>query len=324
MMKRLTTTLMAATSILVLSACASTGTTAPGGDDTAVAEPTKITVGAIPIGDVAPIHLGLAQGFFADEGLDLTIESVAGGAVAVPGVVSGSFDFAFGNMVSLMVARDKGLDLTYVTNGTTTTGSSEGDFAAVVVMDDSDIQTVTDLEGATVSSNNLSNIGDTSIRTAVDNAGGDGSAVTFVEVAFPSALAALETGQIDAALILEPFLTPALQNGARVVSWNYAETDPNLDIGGYFTTGKVIKDKPELVASFTRAMKRSLEFAQDHPEDVRHVIGTYTKTDPALLAEITLPRFKPEFDRHAATVLGQAALKYGTISAAPDLDALLP
>ena len=322
MMKRLTTSLVAVASIFLLGAC---GSAVPGPDEiSSEGELTKVSVGAIPIGDVAPVHLGLAKGFFKDEGLDLTIETVSGGAVAVPGVVSGSFDFAFGNTVSLMVAQDKGLDLKYVTNGTTSTGSPDGDFAGVVVMDDSAIKTPMDLAGKTVSSNNLSNIGDTSIRTAVDNAGGDGSSLTFVEVAFPNALAALETGQIDAALILEPFLTPALQNGARVVSWNYAETHANLDIGGYFTSGDVIEHKPELVASFTAAMNRSLEYAQENPAEVRDIIGTYTEIPADLLAEITLPRFTTEFDRDAARVLGEAALKYGTISQAPDLDALLP
>ncbi|RJT85292.1 nitrate ABC transporter substrate-binding protein [Cryobacterium melibiosiphilum] len=321
-MKRLTMTLVAVASVVLVSGCGAA--TPENSAEPGAAGLTPVTVGAIPIGDVAPLHLGLAEGFFEDEGIDLSIETISGGAVAVPGVVSGSFDFAFGNTVSLMVAQDKGLDLKYVTNGTTSTGSSDADFAGVVVMDDSAIETATDLEGKTVSSNNLSNIGDTSIRTAVDNAGGDGASLTFVEVAFPNALAALETGQIDAALILEPFLTPALQNGARVVSWNYAETHENLDIGGYFTTGDVIKDSPELVASFAAAMNRSLEYAQEHPAEVRTAIGTYTEIPADVLDQITLPRFTTEFDRDAAAVLGAAAVKYGTISQAPDLDALLP
>ena len=44
-----------------------------------------------------------------------------------------------------------------------------------------------DLSGKTVSVNNLQNIGDTTIRTVVDNDGGDSSKIKFVEVAFPKA-----------------------------------------------------------------------------------------------------------------------------------------
>ena len=285
---------------------------------------TKVSVGAIPIGDVAPIHVGKAQGFFSDEGIDLAIENTNGGAVSVPGVVAGSYDFAFGNLVSLMVARDKGLDLRYVANGTSTTGEQGKDFAAVVVLEDSPIKSAKDLAGKTVTSNNLANIGDTTIRATVDKQGGVGSDLTFVEIAFPDAFAALEAKQVDATLILEPFLTPALEQGGRAVLWPYAGAHENLDIGGYFTTGERIEQDPELVAAFTRAMSKSMEFSQENPEAVRTAIGTYTKTDPELLKKITLPRFTPDFSREAAAELGEAAVRYGTLNKAPDLDLLLP
>ncbi|HXF02612.1 MAG TPA: ABC transporter substrate-binding protein [Arthrobacter sp.] len=328
-MKRLVTMVCAAAVAATLAACGSgspsggTAATDDGGASPAEGM-TAVKVGAIPIGDVAPLHLGKAKGFFEEEGLDLTIENTTGGAVSVPGVVSGSFDFAFGNTVSLMVARDQGLDLKYVVNGTRASDEDDVDFAGVVVAKDSDIKSVTDLEGKTVSSNNLANIGDTTIRTAVDKAGGDGSSLKFVEVAFPDALAAVENGQVDAALILEPFLTSAIKSGARVVSWPYRGTHPNLDIGGYFTSADKIKQDPELVQKFTAAMTKSMNYAQENPDEVRKIIGTYTKTDPALLQEIVLPRFDPQFDRDAAQTLADAVLKYGTVDKDVDLDALLP
>lgn len=314
---------------LALAAC---GSGSPSGATGAGVSPapaeagglTKISVGAIPIGDVAPIHVGKAQGFFSDEGIDLAIENTTGGAVAVPGVVAGSYDFAFGNMVSMMVARDKGLDLRYVANGTSTTGEAGKDFAAVVVLEDSPIKTAKDLEGRTVTSNNLANIGDTTIRATTDKGGGDGSKLTFVEVAFPEAFAALEAGQVDATLIVEPFLTPALEQGGRAVLWPYAGANENLDIGGYFTTGERIEQDPELVAAFARAMGKSMEYSQENPDAVRAAIGTYTKTDPDLLKKIILPLFTPAFSRDAAAELGEAAVRYGTLKKSPDLDLLLP
>src|SRR5665811_2571850 len=84
-------------------------------------------------------------------------------AAAVPGVINGEFDFAFGNIVSLMVAQDQGLPLEFVTNGTTTAGEAGKDFSGVVVNADSDIKSPADLAGETVSVNNLKNIGDTTI-----------------------------------------------------------------------------------------------------------------------------------------------------------------
>lgn len=304
---------------LVLGACGGGGGKQAGEDGV-----TEITVGAIPIVDTAPIWLGNEKGFFEDENIDLTIETTSGGAAAVPGVVSGDFDLSFGNTVSAMVARDKGLPLEFVANGVSTTGKQGKDFSGVVVKKNSPVKTPADLVGKKVSVNNLKNIGDTTIRHAIEADGGDQSNVDFVEVGFPDAPAALAKGQVDAAWILEPFLSQALENGGRVVSWNYVEMDPKLDIAGYFTTSEYIQKNPDLVDSFTQAMKKSLAYAQKHPDEVRDIVGTYTEMDKQTRETMTLPTWRPEFDRDAMEKLASAAVEYGTIEKKPDLDKLLP
>lgn len=325
-MKRNAPVLLAAAAALTLSACG--GGSLSGDESTSEAEGTSelttLSVGIMPIVDTAPIWLGKEQGFFEAEGLDLDIQTTTGGAAAVPGVVSGDFDFAFGNVVSVMVANDKGLGIELVSNGNSTTGDTSSDFGAVVVPADSDIQDAADLAGKTVSVNNLSNIGDTTIRKLVENAGGDHESIKFVEIPFPDAPAAIESGQVDAAWILDPFLTQTVENGARVIAYNFAETHPSLDISGYFTTSSYIEENPETVEQFTRAMKKSLEYAQENPEAVREIVGTYTKIDEEMRAKMVLPAFHADFDREGLTILGEAAASYGTLSKAPDLDAMLP
>lgn len=304
--------------MLALSACSGSSPAPSGGS----AAPTKITVGVIPIVDTAPIWLGKAKGFFADQGLDVTIQNTTGGAASVPGVVAGSYDFAFGNLISVMVARDKGLDLRYVANGDSTAGTP--DFGAVIVRGDSPIKTAADLVGKTVSVNNLQNIGDTTIRQVVENAGGDSSKVKFVEVAFPDAEAAVENKQVDAAWILSPFLDSAVAHGDRVISYNFSAFDSKLDIAGYFTTGDTIKNKPDLVKKFKTAMNKSLVYAQAHPDEVRQIVTTYTKMTADQLTNMVLPTFRVDFNLAATKKLGDAAVKFGTLKSAPDLKAMLP
>lgn len=311
-----------AAAALLLPALAACG----GGGDASGEQggPTHITVGAIPIVDTAPLWLGKKKGFFKDEGLDLEIKTTSGGAAAVPGVVSGEFDLSFGNIVSVMVARDQGLPLKFVANGVSTTGKTGEDFSGVVVKKDSPIKSPKDLVGKTISVNNLKNIGDTTIRYAVEQDGGDQGNLKFVEVQFPDAPAALDQGQVDAAWILEPFLSQAVANGGRVVSWNYVDMDPKLDIAGYFTSEKYIQEHPDVVQKFQKAMNKSLDYAQQHPDEVRDIVGTYTEMDEQTRQQMTLPVWRPDFSRAAATKLGQAAVKYGTLKKEPDLDAMLP
>ena len=306
-------------SVLVLAACGGGGE--QGGT---VGELQEVTVGVIPIVDTAAIWLGDEQGFFEEEGIDLQIQTTSGGAAAVPGVVSGDFDFAFGNTVSIMVARDQGLDLRYVTNGTVAAPDAERGFSAVVVPADSDIQGPADLAGKTVSVNNLKNIGDTTIRHIVEEAGGDPSTIDFVEVGFPDAPAALDRGQVDAAWILDPFLTQTLEQGNRAVTYNFRDFHPDLDVAGYFTSAQKFEQDPEMVENFQAAMNRSLEYANEHPEEVREIVGTYTEISDELRQKMVLPRYLTEFHRDALQQLGDAAVEYGTIETAPDLDAMLP
>ncbi|MCW4386677.1 ABC transporter substrate-binding protein [Salinibacterium sp. SYSU T00001] len=284
-----------------------------------------VSVAVIPIADTAPLWLGVDQGFFEDEGLDLTIETAGGGAAIVPGVVSGDFDFGFSNYVSLMFANsqfgaDSPMSMTVVANGVTASEDLERDFGSVVVRADSDIETAADLSGRSVSVNTLANIGDSTVSYIVEEDGGDPSAIDFVEVGFPDAPAALENAEIDAAWIVEPFLTQAVDAGARILFSNFNGFDPELDIAGYFTSGQTLQESPEVVEAFRAAMNRSLQYAEDNPDEVRRILSTYTEISPELIEEIALPRFRAEVDLDAAQKLADAAVKFSGLETAPDLD----
>lgn len=162
-------TALAVTALLATAACGSGstgGTTAPG-------QPDKVTVGVIPILDVAPIYLGRQQGFFSKRDIDLNLTLAQGGAAIVPAVVSGQYQFGFSNVISLLLAQSTGIPLKVVCNGNNSTGVDGADFAALMVKADSPIKTPADLAGRTVAANTLKNIVDTSVRASVRKAGGD-------------------------------------------------------------------------------------------------------------------------------------------------------
>lgn len=315
---------LAAITALVLSGCTDSDAPAGGSDDSgsgSSADLTPVTVGVIPIADTAALYLGDDQGFFEEEGLDLTIETATGGAAIVPAVVSGDYQFGFSNTLSLMVAADQGLDITMVSAAVGSTGDTGEDMGAVITKPDSGISSPADLAGKTVSSNSVGNINDTVVRDVVDEAGADSSTISFVEVPFPDAVAAVENDQVDAAFVVEPFVTAALDAGLEVVTYAYADFDPNLDIAAYFALSDI---DPDLLQKFQTAMTKSLEFADANPDAVREIMTTYTSTPEEVLAEITLPRFPTEMDRPSIERLAAAAQEYGVLSTEPDFDDLLP
>lgn len=292
-------------------------TSASGGVD-------EVTVGILPIIDTAPIYLGVEQGFFTKRNIKVTLEKAQGGAVIVPSVVSGEFQFGFSNVTSLLIARSKGLPLKVVAAGNYSTGKTGADFGAVVVPADSPLRTAADLAGRQVGVNNLNNIGDTTVKASVRKAGGDPAAVKFVEISFPDAPAALANKRVDAAWVVEPFLTVALSQGARPLAWNLVDTDPNLMVAAYFTTDKLAADNPDLVTRFREAVNESLAYAEQNPEEARRIVGTYTTIAADVAAKLTLPRWSPDINQESVQRLADLAKSDGLVKEAPDVAALLP
>ena len=113
---------------LVLTSCGG-GEDAPADGDNAAedGELTQVSIGVIPIVDVAPIYLGAKEGIFEEHGLELDLTLAQGGAAIIPAVQSGDFDFGFSNVTSLVIGQSQGLPLQLVAPGPQTTGNAEED-----------------------------------------------------------------------------------------------------------------------------------------------------------------------------------------------------
>jgi NitT/TauT family transport system substrate-binding protein len=287
------------------------------------AAPTKLTVAVIAIVDVAPIYLGKAKGWFAAENLDVTIQNTMGGAASVPGVVSGQYQFAFANMISLLIAHAKGLPLKVVAAGNFSTGAAE-DFAGIVVPAGSAVKTLKDLEGKTLSVNQLNNIVGVAVRAAMRKSGADPDKLKLIEIPFPEMPGALGQHRVDAACVVEPFLTVARSQGATVLDWNFATTAPNLMIAAYFTTTDYAQHNPDVVKRFTAAINKSLTYASEHPEEARAVLLSYTKIDKPVADKLNLPKWTPQIDRASVEVMADLVVQDKLVTTKPDVASLLP
>ncbi|HEV7871278.1 MAG TPA: ABC transporter substrate-binding protein [Modestobacter sp.] len=308
---------------VVLSALALAGC---GGGDGGTADTgasgdlTVVSVGAIPIVDVAPLYLGVERGIFADHGLQVEPFLAQGGAAIVPAVVTGQAQFGFSNITSLLQAEARGVPLALVAPGSGATGDPDADFAAVIVRSDSPVQDAADLAGRSVAINSINNISDTVIRQAVRQAGGDAESVKFVELPFPNMVAAVADGSVDAAFTVEPFATVGKGQGMRAVASPYTQTHPDLTVAGYFTSDQYAADNPDAVQAFAEAMVEAQQYATDHPGEARAVLGSYTQIDPAVAAALTLPRFQTEIDRDSVAKLLGLGVQDGNIPDGVDLD----
>ncbi|MFF7985782.1 ABC transporter substrate-binding protein [Streptomyces sp. NPDC007901] len=321
-MRRLLAGLAAGTFMFATAACGSSGgssstSSSPGGT-------TTVKVGIIPIVDVAPLYLGQKEGFYSKRGLKLSMTLAQGGAAIVPGVTSGQFQFGFSNMTSLMIAQSNGVPVQAIANGVASTGVEGKDFGGLVVKKGSSITSAKQLEGKKVAVNTLKNINETAVRESVRKAGGDPDKVNFVELAFDQMPAALDKGQIDAAMAVEPALATMKGQGATEIASPLVDVAKNLTVAMYFTSASYAQKNPAVVKKFQEATAESLAYADAHPDEVRQIVTTYTKTPADVLAQVTLPKWPADANRSSIEALEKLSEQDGLFKTAPDLDKLLP
>jgi NitT/TauT family transport system substrate-binding protein len=298
-----------------------------GDDDDGVQESeggrSQITVGVIPIADVAPAYLGIDKGFFREEGLDVELQPIEGGAAVIPAVAKGDIQFAFGNAVSLAFAQQRGIDFQYVTEGVQGGSGSKDSTNGLIVHKDSDIRSPQDLAGKTFAVNALNSLGEVTIKTALEKEGVDVSGLEFVEVPFPDMIPALERGQFDVAWATEPFISAALAAGHRKVLDPMVATHPRLTLAAYFASTEFIEENPEAVAAFERAMNRSLDYAGAHEAEAREAIKRNTEIPPEVVDSMPLPHWTSELNAESIRVLLEQCEKYGYFDDEIDVEAIL-
>jgi NitT/TauT family transport system substrate-binding protein len=306
-------TLSAAVTLGLLAAC---GGSPPA--PAASAEPETLTVGLIPIVDVAPIYLGVKQGFFKEQNLTLDLKLAQGGAAIIPAAVSGDYQFGFSNTISEILAQSKGLKLKIVSQGVQT-GSDPNNDPWAILATSSSVNQCKDLENKTIAVNTLKNIGEVSIKAACDKSGVDVSKFKLIEMNFPNMLPALQSGKIDAMWSAEPFVTQAKQAGAHVISYNVVAVQQHLPVATYFATADYAAKNGGIVKRFVAAVNKSLDYANSHQAAVRAIVTTYARIPDAVLQAMVLPYWSHDLNKPAIDKLAGLMVKYGLLTTKPNL-----
>ncbi|MGY1594174.1 ABC transporter substrate-binding protein [Geodermatophilus sp. SYSU D00708] len=312
-----------AAALLLVTGCSGDDGGSDGGGSEGGTGTTTVALGIIPIIDVAPVYLGQEQGFFEEQGIELDLSAGQGGAAIVPGVASGSIDIGFGNNLSLVVAASSGLPVQVIGSAVDSTGDPEADPFTIVTADPA-ITRPADLAGKRVATNTINAIGDSVVSASVRADGGDPSTIQFVELPFPNMAAALQAGDVDAAWLVEPFVTLAEQQGVRVLTTPLNDfTDVQIEVSTYFTSAQFASENADVVERFTTAMNESLTYAQENPDAVRAILPTYLDISPELAAQVRLPEWNTEVSEDTFEVFTDLAETQGLLDGEVDLDSLL-
>jgi NitT/TauT family transport system substrate-binding protein len=311
--------------VLITVAClltaASCGDDGGGGGDSSGTQTLK--VGVIPIADVAPLYLGIDKGFFKEEQLKIQPQLAEGGAAITPAVVSGDFQIGFSNTISLLIAASKDLPVEIISQGVLGGKSEEEAWADLLVLKDGPIQDGKDLEGKTIAVNTLENICEVTIKASLEKDGVDVDKLKFTEVPFPDMNAALEQKRVDGACVVEPFVSQGTAGKAKGIDPFYVRTAPDLTVATYFTSKQYAEENADTVDRFVRAINKSLEYAQAHPDEVRQTLLDNTEIPPEAVEAIKLPIWRTDLNEPTIEKLSELSKKYGLIEEEPDLNELI-
>ncbi|MEX0732020.1 MAG: ABC transporter substrate-binding protein [Aquisalimonadaceae bacterium] len=291
----------------------------------AAQEKTSLRVSVIPIVDVAPLYAAIKQGYFEEQGLEVDPSPVAGGAAGIPGLIGGAYDIVFTNVVSAVLASTQGIDLKMIAPGSRA-GTDDPDLAAIMVRKDSGISSAGDLSGKSMAVNTKNNVIWLFAREWVDQAGGDANRVTYREVPFPQMIDALKGRQVDSVFVVEPFYAFGRNDpDIEFLSHPYVDVQPNVDVAQYIALDHFIRDNPETVERFAKAIKKGVQWVNDNrgTPAFGELVGSYSRLSPEMVEQIVVNAAPDSVVVEEVRKTAEIMVKQGLLDSVPDVDALI-
>ncbi len=262
-----------------------------------------LTVGILPTADAIPFFVALHNGYFAQQGLNITVKYMAGGAVIAPAVEQGSIQLGEGTPITLMASHEQGFDFKIVApmsatiypNGSQPTTYVPGVSTHILgVLASSNITSWKDLAGKTVAVNTLGTFTQAALIQALKDNGVDPSTVNIVAVSPPNWLSSLEQKRVDAIDFFEPFATElvianqtAPTVGAFRILGDIANVG-NVMQAGFFSTSTWINSNPSTVTSFVKALDQGVAAVNANNTLARLMLITYLNMSSAVASQVVL------------------------------------
>lgn len=243
-----------------------------GGGDGAVEE---ITLAVYAGSDSALMYIAREQGFFADNGVNVTFKEYEAGKLAADALIAGdadistSSDFVF---VSNVLEMD---DLRLLAT------VSQSDLIELVARKDHGISTLADIEGKKIGVTRKST-GEFSLGTFLTFNGLSVDDVEVVDLIPSGIVEAISKGEIDAGFTWNPnvyLMKQAL--GDNAVSWPGQSGQPFYFV--LIAKEEFLTERPVAVERFLKALVQAEAFLNTHNEEAKEFIGqTFSYEQPYL------------------------------------------
>ena len=254
--------------VLILSACGSStsggGSSSSGGGKTSL----KIMVGGLSKQIYLPNELTQRLGYFAAQGLDVTLIDEASGQSSENEVLAGQVEAGSGsyNHTIELQAAGKNMEAVVLLN------IAPGEAEIVSAKAASQIHSVSDLKGKYLGVTELGSGTQTLTTALLHNAGITADQVHFVPVgAGDTFIAALQQGKIDAGMTTEPTISRILSSGVgKVLVDLRSPQSTQAALGGpypficLFMNNSYVSSHQDVVQKLVNAYVKTLKWMHTH------------------------------------------------------------
>jgi NitT/TauT family transport system substrate-binding protein len=213
-------------------------------------------------------------GFFAKAGIDAQMTAVSNGGAMTAAIVSGAIDIGPSNVASMSAAYAHGLHLDLFAPSVVVLASAPAT-TIIAVPADSPLHAAKDFNGKTIGCNTLRDLQQAAVMTWMDKNGGDAKTAAFVEVPNSDQLGALATKRIDAACLVEPFLSSP-KNDTRAVARPYDSLASQLMTFGWIANKNWYAANPDLAKAAIGALRAGARWANANRDKTAAINAKYS------------------------------------------------
>jgi NitT/TauT family transport system substrate-binding protein len=219
----------------------------------------------------APTWVAEEAGIFEKYGLDVDLEYIQS-AQTVAAVLAGDVQIALGGGAAAMSSRLGGSDMVIFMALT--------NYYPYELFVAPDIHTAADLRGKTIGISRFGSSSDVSTRLALRLLGLDADKdVTLIQTgSLAERMAAMETGQLAAALASPPYNTRLRRDGLKSILDLSKSGEPALNNVG-FASAAWLKENQATAQAFVNAMTEAIHYAKANREWTEGVMAQYLKLD---------------------------------------------
>ncbi len=238
----------------------------------------------------APMYVAIEEGYFADEGIDLTLITGFGADKTMTALLTGEADIGFMGSESTIYTYKEGAS-DYAVNFAQLTQRAGNFLVSREPIEDFtwDMLIGKDVLGGRaggmpemvfeyiLKKNNIDPANDLSIDQSID---------------FGSTAAAFSGGQGDFSVEFEPHATSLEAKGDGYVVASLGEDSGYVPYTAFSARKSYIEKNPEVIESFTRALQKGMDYVQTHtPAEIAKAIAPqFAETDLATI-EIIVARY---------------------------------